>query len=45
MFLYNAGSTEHRKNKIQQNAAMVVYKTQEKTKKMRERGVRTKSRE
>jgi len=45
MFLYNAGSTEHRKNKIQHNAAMVFYKAQEKTKKMRERELRTKSRE
>jgi len=29
-FLYTAGGTEHRKNKIQQNKAMVVYKTKQK---------------
>lgn len=33
MFLCTAGSTEHGKNKIQQNAAMVVYKHKKKLRK------------
>jgi hypothetical protein len=44
-FLYTAGGAEHSKNKIQQNKAIVVYKTQEENKKIRVKEFKTKSRE
>jgi UPF0288 family protein (methanogenesis marker protein 3) len=45
MFVCIAGSIEHRKNKIQHNAVLVVYKPPESITKMRERKLRTESRE